>query len=82
MSAHPSIPNNTATQLLVRWVGLIQNRPSATLVLISIATLLFAGLAISSLGVNSNNLDLLSPKIEARINQAEFSKKFLFNSFE
>jgi len=76
MSAHPSIPNNTATQLLVRWVGLIQNRPSATLVLISIATLLFAGLAISSLGVNSNNLDLVSPKLESRINQAEFSAVF------
>jgi len=76
MSAHPSIPNNTATQLLVRWVGLIQNRPSATLVLISIATLLFAGLAISGLGVNSNNLDLVSPKLESRINQAEFSAVF------
>ncbi len=76
MSAHPSIPNNTATQLLVRWVGLIQNRPSATLVLISFATLLFAGLAISSLGVNSNNLDLVSPKLESRINQAEFSAVF------
>lgn len=58
------------------WVGRVQQEPLRVLALIGVLTLLLAAAAVFRLGINSNNLDLISPKLESRINHAEFSALF------
>lgn len=58
------------------WVAAVQHRPRQVLTCLILITLAFAFAAITKLGINSNNLDLISPKLESRINHAEFSAHF------
>lgn len=61
---------------MVSWVSLVQSKPKVVLRVLIAVTLLFALTAALNLGINSNNLDLLSPKLESRIYQAEFAALF------
>lgn len=61
---------------LVSWVTMVQRRPKFVLGTLIAVTALFATTAILKLGINSNNLDLVSPELASRIHQAEFSAVF------
>ncbi len=63
-------------QRLVHWVSSIQANTSNTLMLLAACTIALGAIAALKLGINSNNLDLLSPEIESRQYQAEFSAVF------
>jgi hopanoid biosynthesis associated RND transporter like protein HpnN len=61
---------------LARWVATVQRKPHKVLAAIAVLTLCFALLAGLKLGINSNNLDLISPKLPSRIEHARFSALF------
>ncbi|MEE3330169.1 MAG: hypothetical protein VX246_04810, partial [Myxococcota bacterium] len=59
--------------------GLIQRvhaRPAATASALLAVTLLLGVYTFLNLGVNSNNLDLISPELPSRVNHATFSEHF------
>ena len=58
------------------WVARVQDASGRALAAIGVATLALGTYAALGLGINSNNLDLISPELESRKNTAAFAELF------
>jgi len=64
------------TPLLLRWLGFIGKNPAVTSIVCLVATLGALVYAFLNLGINSDNLSLISKDLPSRKNQAAFAKIF------
>ncbi|HPG29083.1 MAG TPA: hypothetical protein PLW10_25850, partial [Myxococcota bacterium] len=61
---------------LVRWGALVQRNAKPLLIGVAVATLLLGAYAATHLGINSDNVTLVSDRLEARRNYLEFTRSF------
>lgn len=61
---------------LVRWVRRVDAHSRLVLALIGLATVALGVFAALNLGINSDNVSMISPHLEARQNYLEFTKSF------